>query len=82
LPMASGNSSEACWRFTDDNKVALSINPNYGSSTGGTKIIVEGTGFLQGGTVMIGELPATTQVKSDTTIEATSPLVKRRITIM
>jgi len=51
----------------------ISITPNYGSSSGGTKVIIEGTGFLQGATVMIGELPATTQVKSDTTIEATSP---------
>jgi len=50
-----------------------SITPNYGSSAGGTKIIIEGTGFLQSGIVMIGELPATTQVKGDTTIEATSP---------
>ena len=53
-----------------------SITPNYGSSAGGTKIIIEGTGFLQGATVTIGDLPATTQVKSDTTIEAVTPPLK------
>ena len=51
----------------------VSITPNYGSSSGGTKIIIEGTGFLQGAQVMIGDRAATTQVKDDTTIEATAP---------
>ena len=51
----------------------ISITPNYGSSSGGTKIIIEGTGFLQGAQVMIGDRAATTQVKDDTTIEATAP---------
>ncbi|MFC1712830.1 IPT/TIG domain-containing protein [Candidatus Poribacteria bacterium] len=50
-----------------------SITPNYGSSAGGAKIIVEGTGFMQGANVVIGELPATTQVRDNTTIEAVTP---------
>ena len=51
----------------------VSITPNYGSSAGGTKVIIEGTGFIQGANVMIGGKPATTQVKDDTTIEAITP---------
>ena len=51
----------------------ISITPNYGSSAGGTKIIIEGTGFLQGARVAIGERAATTQVEDDTTIQAVTP---------
>ena len=50
-----------------------SITPNYGSSAGGTKIIIEGTGFIQGVRVMIGENTATAQMQDDTTIEAITP---------
>ena len=51
----------------------VSITPNYGSSSGGTKIIIEGTGFLQGARVTIGDRAATTQVEDDTTIQAVTP---------
>ena len=51
----------------------ISISPNYGSSAGGTKITIEGTGFVLGANVMIGARPATTQVKGDTTIQAVTP---------
>lgn len=49
------------------------ITPNYGLSGGGAKVVVEGTGFLQGARVMIGEKPAISQMKDDTTIEAVMP---------
>ena len=51
----------------------ISITPNYGSSSGGTKIIIEGTGFLLGARVTIGDRAATTQVENDTTIQAVTP---------
>ena len=51
----------------------ISITPNYGSSAGGTKIVIEGTGFLHGARVMIGERAATTQLENATTIKAVTP---------
>jgi len=53
------------------------INPNFGSSSGGAKIVIEGTGFLQGVRVMIGERYATAQLKDDMTIEAVTPPNRR-----
>jgi N-acetylneuraminic acid mutarotase len=47
--------------------------PNHGPSSGGATITVEGTGFLLGARVMIGEKPATTMVRDDMTIEAVAP---------
>ncbi len=49
------------------------ITPNYGSSSGGTKIAIEGTGFLPGVKLMIGEKYATTQFRDSETIEAITP---------
>jgi hypothetical protein len=49
------------------------ISPNHGPSSGGTKIIVRGTGFLPGAKVVIGKRPATTEVLNDATIEAVTP---------
>jgi len=49
------------------------IYPNFGSSSGGAKIVIEGSGFLQGVWVMIGERFATAQLKDDMTIEAVTP---------
>ena len=50
-----------------------SISPNHGSTSGGTKLLIEGTGFLQGAKVVIGKRAATTEVKSDSMIEAVVP---------
>jgi N-acetylneuraminic acid mutarotase len=49
------------------------ITPDHGTSAGGTKLTIEGTGFLQGARVMIGERVGTTMVKDDETIEAVTP---------
>jgi len=49
------------------------ISPNYGSASGGTKVNIKGTGFLQGAKVNIGERNATTEVKDESTIEAVTP---------
>ncbi len=47
--------------------------PNHGPSSGGATITIEGTGFLLGARVAIGERPATTMVIDDMTIEAVAP---------
>jgi N-acetylneuraminic acid mutarotase len=47
--------------------------PNHGPSSGGATITVEGTGFLLGARVVIGEKAATTMVRDDMTIEAVAP---------
>jgi hypothetical protein len=56
-----------------------SITPNYGSSAGGTKIIIQGTGFLPLAKVMIGESYATAQLRDDTTIEAITPAIPQGV---
>jgi len=47
--------------------------PNHGPSSGGATITIEGTGFLLGARVVIGEKAATTMVRDDMTIEAVAP---------
>ena len=49
------------------------ISPNHGSTSGGTKIIVRGAGFLQGAKVIVGNRPATAELQDDSTIEAVTP---------
>ena len=49
------------------------ISPRYGSTSGGTIIIIEGAGFLLGAKVSIGKKPATTEYKSNFQIEAVTP---------
>ena len=49
------------------------VSPDHGPTSGGTKIIITGTGFLQGAKVIIGKRPATAEMKDDTTIEAVTP---------
>jgi len=53
------------------------IDPNYGRSTGGARMAIEGTGFLQGARVMIGDRAATTMVRDDVSIEAVAPPIPR-----
>ncbi len=53
--------------------VITRLIPNHGPSSGGATITVEGTGFLLGARVVIGERPATTMVRDDMTIEAVAP---------
>ena len=50
-----------------------SVSPNHGPTSGGTKLLIEGTGFLQGAKVLIGKHAATTEVKDESMIEAVSP---------
>jgi len=49
------------------------VSPNHGPSSGGTKLLIEGTGFLPGAKVIIGKRPATTEMKDESTIEAVTP---------
>jgi len=49
------------------------VSPNHGPASGGTKIIVRGTGFRQDAKVIIGKRTATTEVLDETTIEAVTP---------
>jgi len=51
----------------------IRITPDFGAASGGTRLIIEGTGFLQGARVMVGERVGTTMVKDDMTIEAVTP---------
>ena len=49
------------------------ISPNHGPASGGTKIIITGTGFIQGVKVIVGKRPATAEMEDDSTIEAVTP---------
>ena len=49
------------------------ITPDHGSSSGGTKITIEGSGFMAGVRVAIGGKQATAQLKDSMTIEAVTP---------
>ncbi len=49
------------------------ISPDNGPVSGGTKIIIRGTGFLQRAKVFIGKRAGTTEVRDDSTIEAVTP---------
>jgi hypothetical protein len=51
----------------------IRITPDFGTSAGGTRLTIEGTGFLQGARVVVGERAGTTMVKDDMTIEAITP---------
>jgi hypothetical protein len=44
-----------------------SITPNYGSPAGGTVVVIVGTGFVAGATVVIGGVAATSVVVDDGT---------------
>jgi len=50
-----------------------SINPNTGSSAGGTPVTISGTGFLPGATVTIGAAAATILPPGNNVITATTP---------
>ncbi|MGC2184325.1 MAG: IPT/TIG domain-containing protein, partial [Terriglobales bacterium] len=53
--------------------VAL-ITPNTGTTSGGTRVTITGTGFLTGATVSLGGIPATSvTLVSSTSITATTP---------
>lgn len=57
--------------------IARSVTPDEGSLTGGTVVVVAGTGFLKGVTVSFGGVAATkVTLKSDTELEATTPASK------
>ncbi len=51
-----------------------SISPNTGTTSGGTRVTITGTGFLMGATVSLGGTPATSvTLASSTSITATTP---------
>ena len=51
-----------------------SISPNTGTTSGGTRVTITGTGFLMGATVSLGGTPATSvTLASSTSITATAP---------
>ncbi len=51
-----------------------SITPNFGSTAGGTSVIIRGSGFTTGATVMVGgATAANVSVTDSTTITATTP---------
>jgi len=49
------------------------VLPDHGPTSGGTKIIIRGTGFLQGAKVIVGKSPATAEFGDNSTIEAVTP---------
>jgi len=50
------------------------VTPNSGATSGGTSVTINGSGFANGATVMIGGVPATNvNVASSTTITAVTP---------
>ena len=49
------------------------ISPSYGLTAGGTIIAIEGTGFLPGARVFIGNSAATTEFKNQSSLEAVTP---------
>ena len=51
----------------------MSLSVNHGPTSGGTKVIINGSGFLPGAQVLIGESVATSTVKGTNTIEAFTP---------
>jgi len=53
--------------------VITSITPNNGGSSGGTKIIIAGTGFLQGVRVAVGGNAGTAQWLDENTIQVITP---------
>jgi hypothetical protein len=60
--------------FTYNHKPTITrLIPNHGPSSGGATITIEGSGFLLGARVVIGEKAATTMVRDDMTIEAVAP---------
>ena len=53
--------------------VIQEISPDFGSISGGAKILIRGSGFLSGAQVFIGERRATADFRDVSTIEATAP---------
>jgi len=53
--------------------IIRNVSPNHGPSSGGTKLLIKGTGFLQGARVLIGKRSATTEVKDESMIEVVTP---------
>ena len=53
--------------------VIQEISPDFGSTSGGAKLTIRGSGFLPGAQVFIGERPATAVARDASTIEATAP---------
>jgi hypothetical protein len=49
------------------------VSPDHGPTSGGTKILIRGAGFLPGAKVIVGKSAATTEVRDHSTIEAVTP---------
>lgn len=69
----AGTSQAASFEFHDPPAIAA-VSPSRGSSSGGTTVVVQGTGFSQASDVRFGSQPAASfRVDSDSQITATSP---------
>ncbi|HTC73821.1 MAG TPA: IPT/TIG domain-containing protein [Solirubrobacteraceae bacterium] len=69
---ATRHSSGAVWAYGNTILPAptvSSVGPVSGSSEGGTRVLVQGAGFLPGATVTIGVAPAAVEVISETELE-------------
>ncbi|MBI3652031.1 MAG: IPT/TIG domain-containing protein [Acidobacteria bacterium] len=77
FPGASASAANMAEFFSTTNNNAPLINslaPNNGTTTGGTVVTINGTGFVSGATVNFDNLPATNvTVVGSTTITATTP---------
>ena len=68
--------SAGAWTFLNTSvptPTVSSVGPASGSSEGGTKVVVTGTGFLPGATVTIGGAASAVEVISETEIQALTP---------
>jgi hypothetical protein len=69
---ATRKSSGAAWGYLNTSTPAptvSSVGPVSGSSAGGTQVLVQGTGFLPGTTVVIGTEAAAVEVISETQLD-------------
>jgi len=85
-PLGKPGPKDVVVRNTDEQRVILTdgftynplptithITPNNGGSSGGTKIIIEGTGFLQGVRVAVGGNAGIAQWQDEETIQVVTP---------
>jgi IPT/TIG domain/FG-GAP repeat len=66
---ATRKSAGAAWTYLNTTTPAptvSSVGPSSGSTEGGTRVLVRGTGFLPGATVTIGVAPTSVEVISET----------------
>jgi len=67
------NGNDANNQFNYVQQSYFAVEPNYGSTLGGTTVILNGVGFTGTTAVTFGTTPATCTVNSDTQITCTTP---------